>query len=75
MGTLACLSPRSILDLSTPSGRLMFQVVGAMAVEDGVVTAVIPQADKLTLPAIAKLRHELTAKARAGRLMLPVELG
>jgi pyruvate/2-oxoglutarate dehydrogenase complex dihydrolipoamide acyltransferase (E2) component len=53
----------------------MFQVVGAMAVEDGVVTAVIPQADKLTLPAIAKLRHELTAKARAGRLMLPVELG
>lgn len=40
----------------------------AMAVEDGVVTAVIPQADKLAMPAIAKLRHELTTKARAGRL-------
>ncbi len=40
----------------------------AMAVEDGVVTAVIPQADKLNIPAIAKLRHELTGRARAGRL-------
>jgi pyruvate dehydrogenase E2 component (dihydrolipoamide acetyltransferase) len=40
----------------------------AMAVEDGVVTGVIPQADKLAISAIAKLRHELTAKARAGRL-------
>ncbi|MGA2889246.1 MAG: dihydrolipoamide acetyltransferase family protein [Terracidiphilus sp.] len=40
----------------------------AMAVDDGTVTAVIRQADKLNLAAIAKLRHELTARARAGRL-------
>jgi len=40
----------------------------AMAVEDGVVTAVVPDADKLPIPEIAKLRAELTAKARAGRL-------
>jgi pyruvate dehydrogenase E2 component (dihydrolipoamide acetyltransferase) len=42
----------------------------AMAVEDGVVTAVVPGADALSMPAIAKLRQELTAKARAGRLRL-----
>jgi pyruvate dehydrogenase E2 component (dihydrolipoamide acetyltransferase) len=40
----------------------------AMAVEDGVVTAVIHHADTLTIPEIAKLRNELTGKARAGRL-------
>jgi pyruvate dehydrogenase E2 component (dihydrolipoamide acetyltransferase) len=33
-----------------------------------VVTAVIPSADKLTIFEIAKLRSELTAKARAGKL-------
>ena len=40
----------------------------AMAVEDGVVTAVIPAADKLAIFEIAKLRSELTVKARAGKL-------
>jgi pyruvate dehydrogenase E2 component (dihydrolipoamide acetyltransferase) len=42
----------------------------AMAAEDGVVAAVVPGADALSMPAIAKLRQELTAKARAGRLRL-----
>ena len=42
----------------------------AMAVEDGVVAAVIPNADSASLGEIAKRRHELTDRARAGRLRL-----
>jgi pyruvate dehydrogenase E2 component (dihydrolipoamide acetyltransferase) len=40
----------------------------AMAVEDGVVTAVIRNADSASLGEIAKQRRELTDRARAGRL-------
>jgi pyruvate dehydrogenase E2 component (dihydrolipoamide acetyltransferase) len=40
----------------------------AMAVKDGVVGAVIPNANKLDLAALSKLRRELTERARAGRL-------
>jgi pyruvate dehydrogenase E2 component (dihydrolipoamide acetyltransferase) len=42
----------------------------AMAVEDGVVAAVIPNADSASLGEIAKRRHALTDRARAGRLRL-----
>jgi pyruvate dehydrogenase E2 component (dihydrolipoamide acetyltransferase) len=40
----------------------------AMAVEGGVVTATIPGANTKTLGEIAVLRHELTERARAGKL-------
>jgi pyruvate dehydrogenase E2 component (dihydrolipoamide acetyltransferase) len=40
----------------------------AMAVEDGVVTAVIHTADSASLGEIARQRRELTDRARAGRL-------
>jgi pyruvate dehydrogenase E2 component (dihydrolipoamide acetyltransferase) len=40
----------------------------AMAVDQGVVTAAIPDANKKTLGEIAALRHELTERARAGKL-------
>ena len=40
----------------------------AMAVEQGVVTASIPDANKKKLGEIAALRHELTERARAGKL-------
>jgi pyruvate dehydrogenase E2 component (dihydrolipoamide acetyltransferase) len=40
----------------------------AMAVEDGVVTATIPAANTKKLGEIAVLRHELTERARAGKL-------
>jgi pyruvate dehydrogenase E2 component (dihydrolipoamide acetyltransferase) len=40
----------------------------AMAVEDGVVAAVIRDADSASLGEIAKQRRELTDRARAGRL-------
>jgi pyruvate dehydrogenase E2 component (dihydrolipoamide acetyltransferase) len=40
----------------------------AMAVPDGVVGAVIPNADSALLPSIAQLRKELTERARGGRL-------
>ena len=40
----------------------------AMAVKDGVVGAVIPQANQKDLAAISVLRRELTERARAGRL-------
>jgi len=40
----------------------------AMAVRDGVVGAVIRQADKLAIPEISAQRRELTERARAGRL-------
>jgi pyruvate dehydrogenase E2 component (dihydrolipoamide acetyltransferase) len=40
----------------------------AMAVHDGVVTAVIPRANTLTVPEIAALRKELTDRARSGKL-------
>jgi pyruvate dehydrogenase E2 component (dihydrolipoyllysine-residue acetyltransferase) len=40
----------------------------AMAVKDGVVGAVIPQANHKDLAAISVLRRELTERARAGRL-------
>ena len=40
----------------------------AMAVEDGVVTAVIHNADSASLGEIARQRRELTDRARAGRL-------
>jgi pyruvate dehydrogenase E2 component (dihydrolipoamide acetyltransferase) len=40
----------------------------AMAVQDGVVGAVIPNADKAAITDIASQRKELTERARAGRL-------
>jgi pyruvate dehydrogenase E2 component (dihydrolipoamide acetyltransferase) len=40
----------------------------AMAVEDGVVAAVIPSANTKSLGEIAAMRQELTERARAGRL-------
>ena len=40
----------------------------AMAVKDGVVGAVIPQANQKEIAAISVLRRELTERARAGRL-------
>jgi pyruvate dehydrogenase E2 component (dihydrolipoamide acetyltransferase) len=40
----------------------------AMAVNDGVVAAVIPKANTLTVPEIAALRKELTDRARSGKL-------
>ena len=40
----------------------------AMAVDDGVVAAVIHNADKLDLGELAVQRHDLTERARAGRL-------
>src|SRR6516164_10409237 len=39
-----------------------------MAVTDGVVGAVIPNADSALLPSIAHQRKELTERARGGRL-------
>jgi pyruvate dehydrogenase E2 component (dihydrolipoamide acetyltransferase) len=46
----------------------------AMAVEDGVVGAVIHNADKASVGDIAKQRHDLTDRARAGRLR-PADIG
>ncbi len=43
-------------------------VAVAMAVEDGVVTAVIRNAAKLSVAEIAVKRHDLTERARANRL-------
>ena len=40
----------------------------AMAVKDGVVGAVIPNANKTPIGALSTLRRELTERARAGRL-------
>jgi pyruvate dehydrogenase E2 component (dihydrolipoamide acetyltransferase) len=40
----------------------------AMAVDDGVVAPVIPNADKILLAEIAIQRHELSERARSGRL-------
>ena len=40
----------------------------AMAVEDGVVAAVLPGANNKNLGEIAVIRHELTERARAGKL-------
>ena len=40
----------------------------AMAVKDGVVSTVIPKANKETIAAISVLRRELTERAHAGRL-------
>ena len=40
----------------------------AIAVENAVVTAVIPRADRATLAEIAARRHDLAERARAGRL-------
>ena len=40
----------------------------AIAVKDGVVGAVIPKANQLTIAALSTLRRELTERARAGRL-------
>jgi pyruvate dehydrogenase E2 component (dihydrolipoamide acetyltransferase) len=40
----------------------------AMAVDDGVVAAIIPNADKISLAEIAMQRRELTERARSGRL-------
>jgi pyruvate dehydrogenase E2 component (dihydrolipoamide acetyltransferase) len=45
----------------------------AMAVENAVVTAVIRNADRLPLGAIAKQRKELSERARAGKLQ-PVDI-
>src|ERR1700722_4281983 len=43
----------------------------AIAVKDGVVGAVIPNADKATLADISKRRQDLAERARAGRLHPP----
>jgi pyruvate dehydrogenase E2 component (dihydrolipoamide acetyltransferase) len=43
----------------------------AIAVKDGVVGAVIPNADKATLAAISTKRQDLAERARAGRLHPP----
>ncbi len=43
----------------------------AIAVKDGVVGAVIPNADTATLPAISAKRQDLAERARAGRLHPP----
>jgi len=40
----------------------------AMAVKDGVVGAVVPNANKLAVAALSVLRRELTERARAGKL-------
>lgn len=40
----------------------------AMAVKDGVVGAVVPKANKISIAAISTLRRELTERARAGKL-------
>jgi pyruvate dehydrogenase E2 component (dihydrolipoamide acetyltransferase) len=40
----------------------------AIAVEDGVVAAVIPNAHRATLAEISKLRGEIAERARAGKL-------
>jgi len=40
----------------------------AIAVNDGVVAAVIPNADAAGLPEIARQRHDLAERARAGKL-------
>ena len=49
-------------------------VAVAIAVNDGVVTVVIPDADKKSLAEVATLRSELTERARAGRLH-PADIG
>ena len=46
----------------------------AIAVEDAVVTAVIPDADKTSIADIASRRRDLTERARAGRLQ-PADIG
>ena len=46
----------------------------AIAVEDAVVTAVIPDADKTSIADIAARRRDLTERARAGRLQ-PADIG
>ena len=46
----------------------------AIAVEDAVVTAVIPDADKTSIANIAARRRDLTERARAGRLQ-PADIG
>jgi pyruvate dehydrogenase E2 component (dihydrolipoamide acetyltransferase) len=46
----------------------------AIAVEDAVVTAVIPDADRASIADIAARRRELTERARAGRLQ-PADIG
>jgi pyruvate dehydrogenase E2 component (dihydrolipoamide acetyltransferase) len=43
----------------------------AIAVKDGVVSAVIPKADSASLADIRTRRHDLTERARAGRLHPP----
>ncbi len=43
----------------------------AIAVKDGVVGAVIPNADRATLPEISAKRQDLAERARAGRLHPP----
>ncbi len=50
------------------SGNADINISVAMAVKDGVVGAVIPKGNKLSIPAISTLRRELTERARAGRL-------
>jgi pyruvate dehydrogenase E2 component (dihydrolipoamide acetyltransferase) len=55
----------------SPDGIAMHEDVNvaiAMAVENAVVTGVIPRADTLAVPEIAARRSALTERARAGRL-------
>jgi pyruvate dehydrogenase E2 component (dihydrolipoyllysine-residue acetyltransferase) len=60
------------LNASWEAGRIIphedVNIALAMAVEDAVVTAVIPRADRATVGDIAVRRHELAERARAGRL-------
>jgi pyruvate dehydrogenase E2 component (dihydrolipoamide acetyltransferase) len=49
-------------------GNADVNVALAMAVENAVVTAVIPRADRMSLGDIAKRRKELADRARAGKL-------
>jgi pyruvate dehydrogenase E2 component (dihydrolipoamide acetyltransferase) len=61
----------------TPDGIALHPRVNialAIAVEDAVVTAVIPDADTASIEAIAARRRDLSARARAGRLQ-PSDIG
>ena len=42
----------------------------AVALDEGLIVPAIPQADRLSLESIARLRTDLVARAREGRLIL-----
>ena len=70
--TAKVLSKHPKLNASWDNGSIRMNpainISVAMAVQDGVVGAVIPNADKTPLAAIASLRKELTERARSGKL-------